>query len=96
MRKGTVKLDWVPTVELHKQNGLNCTGCGPLAAGRATWGFMVRQRSMRRKPLYLTCNSRWLNGAGSICGPSWSDLRFRTGEHESACPTRPFLRRSSF
>ncbi len=51
--KGAAKLGRVLTAECHKQSGLKCTGCGPLTVGWATTGFMVRQRSMRRKPLYL-------------------------------------------
>jgi len=55
--KGAVKFHRVPPMWRNKQNGLNCTGCGPPLTGRATTGSMVRQRSMRRKPLYLVCNS---------------------------------------
>jgi hypothetical protein len=52
-RKGTVKLRWVPTAGLNEQSGLNCTGCVPPSAGRATTGSMVRKRSTCQKPLYL-------------------------------------------
>lgn len=55
-RKEAAKLHRVPTAGCHKQNGLKCTGCGPSTAGRATTVSMVRQRSMRRKPLYLASN----------------------------------------
>jgi hypothetical protein len=68
-RKGAVKLRWVPTAGLNEQNGLNCTGCGLPTAGRATTGSMVRQRSMRQKPLYLEANSLWLGRAERM----WSD-----------------------
>jgi len=77
--KGAAKLHRVPPVELNKQNGRNCTGCGPPTTGRATAGSMVRQRSMRRKPLYLECNS-----LDSLVEPRERDqdrygLKFRTG-----------------
>lgn len=52
-RKGAEKPDRVSPVGWHKQIGLNCTGCGPSTASRATAVFMARQRSRRRKPLYL-------------------------------------------
>lgn len=52
-RKGTVNLRRVPSARLHEQNGLNRTGHGPFTVSRATAGSMVRQRSTRRKPLYL-------------------------------------------
>ena len=79
MRKGTAKLGWVPTAGLHQQSGLNCTGCGPSAAGRATTGPMVRQRSVRRKPLYLMCNLQWSVGTGGNCGLDWLGFVFWAG-----------------
>jgi hypothetical protein len=82
MRKGTAKLGWVPTAGLHEQSGLNCTGCGPFAAGRATTGSMVSQRSMRRKPLYLRCNSLRLNGAGRLCDQNRPGFTFWAGEFD--------------
>ena len=48
--KGAKKLDRASPVGLHKQIGLNCTGCGPSTAGRATTVPMARQRSERQKP----------------------------------------------
>jgi putative transposase len=52
-RKGAAKLGRLPTVGCHAQSSLNCTERGLRAAGRATTGSMVRQRSGRRTPLYL-------------------------------------------
>jgi hypothetical protein len=40
--KGAEKPDRVLPVGCHKQIGLNCTGCGPSTAGRATAVSMVR------------------------------------------------------
>ncbi len=95
--KGAVKLCRVLSVERNKQNGLNCTGCGPPPTGRATTGFMVRQRSMRRKPLYLDCNS--LNGLveprerdqvryGLKFHTGWYDMRIRWWVTPSVLPSR--------
>jgi len=50
-RKGAAKLRQVPMAGCHKQSSLNSTGRGPLPTSRATIGSMVRQRSVRRKPL---------------------------------------------
>ena len=52
-RKGAAKLCHVLMVGCHKQSSLNCTGRGPLSTSRATTVSMVRQRSVRWKPLYL-------------------------------------------
>jgi len=52
-RKGAAKLRHVPMAWCQKQSSLNSTGRGPLPTSRATTGSMVRQRSVRRKPLYL-------------------------------------------
>ena len=52
-QKGAAKFCRVLTVGCHKQSSLNCTGREPFFTGRATTAFMVRQRSMRRTPLYL-------------------------------------------
>jgi hypothetical protein len=78
--KGAVKLGWVPTAELNKQSGLNCTGRGPSFAGRATAGSMVRKRNMRWKPLYLDTNSRASDGIERQCCPNRRGLMFRAGE----------------
>jgi putative transposase len=51
-RKGAAKLGRLPTAGCHAQSSLNCTERGLRAAGRATTGSMVRQRSGRRTPLY--------------------------------------------
>jgi hypothetical protein len=80
--KGAVKFHRVPPMWRNKQNGLKCTGCGPPPTGRATTGSMVRQRSMRRKPLYLDCNS--LDG---LVEPrerdqDWYGLKFHTGWYD--------------
>ncbi len=53
MWKGTAKPGLVPPARWNKQSGLNCTGCGSSTVGRATAGSMVRQRSVRWKPLSL-------------------------------------------
>ena len=53
-RKGAAKLGRLPTAGCHAQSSLNCTEHGRVAAGRrATARSMVRQRSVRWKPLYL-------------------------------------------
>lgn len=68
--KGVSKVCRVPAVGL-KAGDLNCTGCGPSAAGRATTGPMVRYKRMTcRKPLYLQLNSQWSDGTErSRCEP---------------------------
>ena len=69
-RKGVSKVCRVPAVGL-KAGDLKCTGCGPLAAGRATTGPKVRYKRMTcLKPLYLQLNSQSPDGAGrSRCEP---------------------------
>lgn len=66
-RKGAAKLRHVPTAGCHKQSSLNSTGRGPLSTSRATIVSRVRQRSVRRKPLYL--EQPTLND-----GMAWRDL----------------------
>jgi hypothetical protein len=52
-RKGAAKLGRLPTAGCHAQSSLNCTEQGRLRpVRRATARFMVRQRSVRWKPLY--------------------------------------------
>ena len=51
-RKGAAKLRHVPTAGCHTQRSLNSTGRGPFSTSRATTVSMVRQRNVRRKPLY--------------------------------------------
>ena len=61
--KGVVKFHSVLSLRRNKQNNLKCTGDSPFTVGRATVESMMRQQSMRRKPLYLVCNSpikKWL------------------------------------
>jgi transposase len=61
--KGVVKFYSVLRVRRNKQNNLKCTGDSPFAVGWATKESMMRQRSLRRKPLYLVCNpliKKWL------------------------------------
>ena len=65
-RKGAAKLRQVPRAGCHTQSSLNCTGRGPLPTSRATIVSRVRQRNVRRKPLYLTTT---LND-----GMAWRDL----------------------
>ena len=61
-QKGAAKFCRVLTAGCHKQSSLNCTGREPFFTGRATTAFMVRQRSMRRTPLYLVKQPRQRNG----------------------------------
>jgi hypothetical protein len=77
-----VKPDRVPTVGLNQQSGLNCTGCEPSDASRATAESMVRQRSTRRTPLYLMCDSQRLDGAGRFRGPIRPGFMFWAGERD--------------
>lgn len=70
--KGVVKVYRVLMVSQNKQNNLKCTGGSPFTTGRATTESMMRQRSMRRKPLYLDCQPlimkwHWRNVVSS-CG----------------------------
>ena len=61
--KGVVKFHTVLSMKRNKQNSLKCTGDSPFTVGRATVESMMRQRSMRWKPLYLVCNPllrKWL------------------------------------
>lgn len=51
--KGAEKPNRASPVGLHKQIGLNCTGCGPSTAGRATAMPMARQQSERQKPRHI-------------------------------------------
>jgi hypothetical protein len=67
-RKGIAKLCRVPTAGCHKQSDLNCTGCKPSFAGRATTESMVRQRIVRQKPLYLEHNFSMAGWSGEDCG----------------------------
>jgi len=80
--KGAVKLLRVPPEGQNKQNGLKCTGCGPSLTCRATIGSKVRQRSMRRKPLYLESNSHYGLLEQRECDQIWSGFMFWTGRHE--------------
>ena len=53
-RKGAAKLGRLPTAGCHAQSSLKCTEQGRLRpVRRATARSMVRQRSVRWKPLYL-------------------------------------------
>ncbi|MEM6844627.1 MAG: hypothetical protein AAF632_20590 [Bacteroidota bacterium] len=51
--EGDCQARYVLNSGCHKQSSLNCTGNSPFAVGRATTESMMRQRNMRRKPLYL-------------------------------------------
>jgi hypothetical protein len=68
--KGIAKLCRVLTAGCHKQSGLNCTGREPFIVGRATAESMVRQRSMRGKPLYLAAQPRI---SGMALKATWRD-----------------------
>ena len=62
-RKGVAKFRRFPAAG-RESCDLNCTGCEPSFAGRATTGPMTRyERSMCRKPLYLQLNPQWPGGA---------------------------------
>ena len=65
-QKRAAKLCRVPPVGCHAQSGLKCTGRRPSPPGWATTGCMVRQRSIRRKPLYL--QAKPLNGGDGTEG----------------------------
>jgi hypothetical protein len=69
-RKGAAKLCQVLMAGCHKQSSLNSTGRGPLSTSRATTVSMVRQRSVRRKPLYL---ERSTLDNGMAWRDMWSD-----------------------
>ena len=70
--KGAAKFRRVPPRKLNEQSSLKCTGCGPLTTCRATTGPMVRQRSMRQKPLYLDHNSCYVLVETRGRGEIWS------------------------
>ena len=75
-RKGAAKLGRLPTAGCHAQSSLNCTERGLRAAGWATTGSMVRQRSGRRTPLYLVTprprgRTPWRDPVG-LDVPFWS------------------------
>jgi hypothetical protein len=80
--KGAAKFYRIPPMKLNKQNSLKCTGCGPLTTCLATKGPMVRQQSMRQKPLYLLCNSCSVSAETRGCGEIRSGCAFRTGWSE--------------
>lgn len=61
--EGGCKVRCVLNSGCHKQSSLKCTGNIPLNVGRATTEFMISDRSMRWKSLYLVCISpikEWL------------------------------------
>ncbi len=91
--KGAVKLLRVPTEGQNKQNGLKCTGCEPSLTGRATTGSMVRQRSMRQKPLYLEHQSLFGLMEQRYCDEFRSGLMFQTGwcEFRTRCGVTPSI-----
>jgi hypothetical protein len=76
---------------LNEQSGLNCTGRGPTTTGRATTGSKVRQRSVRRKPLSLRCNSLWSDWDREICGENRSRFAFDAGVRDIAYVAGLFL-----
>ena len=85
-QKGAAKPRRVPTVECHAQSGLKCTGRRPLPPGWATKGCMVRQRSKRRKPLYLLTQPLDSVMAWRYCGEIRADMMFLPDGHEYPCP----------
>jgi len=80
--KGAAKFYRVPPMKLNEQSSLKCTGCGPLTTCRATTEPMVRQQSMRQKPLYLLCTSCYVSAETRGCGEIRSGWLFRTGWSE--------------
>ena len=91
--KGVVKLLRVPTERQNEQNGLKCTGCEPSLTGRATTGSMVRQRSMRQKPLYLEHQSLFGLMEPRDCDEIRSGSMFWTGRYEirARCGATPSI-----
>ena len=91
--KGVVKLRRVSTVWQNEQNGLKCTGCEPSLTGRATTGSRVRQRSMRRKPLYLLANSHYGLMEQRDCDEIRFGFMFWTGRYEirARCGATPSI-----
>lgn len=81
-RKGIAKFCWVPTAGCHEQSDLNCTGCNPSIAGRATAESMVRQRIVRQKPLYLATHLLKAGWSGEDCGLSRLDFMFPSGRYD--------------
>lgn len=76
-RKGAAKLGRLPTAGCHAQSSLNCTERGRVAvASRATARSMVRQRSVRWKPLYLLHHPARVAGS---CGAIRLGLMFPSG-----------------
>ena len=66
-RKGAAKLGRLPTAGCHAQSSLNCTERDCVAAAsRATARSMVRQRSVRWKPLYTATPRPWDGYRGAI------------------------------
>ncbi len=82
-RKGIAKFCRVPTVGCHKQSDLNCTGCKPSIACRATTESMVRQRIVRQKPLYLVDDLSKAGWCGEDCGLNRLDFMFPSGRYET-------------
>jgi hypothetical protein len=88
-RKGAAKLGRLPTAGCHAQSSLNCTERGRVtAASRATARSMVRQRSVRRKPLYLPHH---LAGVAGSCGAIRLGLMFPSGGCALPHSTMDFL-----
>jgi hypothetical protein len=88
-RKGAAKLGRLPTAGCHAQSSLNCTERSRIAATRrATARSMVRQRSVRWKPLYLL--HRPARVAGS-CGAIRLGLMFPSGGCALPHSTMDFL-----
>ena len=71
----------VPAAGCHKQSDLNCTGCKPSIAGRATTESMVRQRIVRQKPLYLEAHLSMTGWGREDCGRNRLDMMFPSGRY---------------
>jgi HTH-like domain len=88
-RKGAAKLGRLPTAGCHAQSSLNCTEQGRLRpVRRATARSMVRQRSVRWKPLYLPHHPARVAGS---CGVIRLGLMFPSGGCALPHSTMDFL-----
>lgn len=88
-RKEAEKFDRASPVGWHEQIGLNCIGCRPSSARRATTVHRARQRSVRRTPLTLYfAASTWRDGVGGT-----RDLKRRGSDAPRCWPRQKRVRR---
>lgn len=92
-RKGAAKPCRVPTAGEISRAALNVPNARHPRVGRATAGSMVRQRSMRRKPLYLESDSHYGLMEQRDCDQIRSGFIFWTGRHEirARCGATPSI-----